>query len=55
VLSLHAVGRAPPNKRLQLTAAVRGVGRPWPAAVGSGGRTAAGVRSVLGWFTRGRS
>ena len=27
---------SPPNKRLQLTAAVRGVRRPWPAAVGSG-------------------
>jgi GNAT superfamily N-acetyltransferase len=30
--------RLPPNKRLQLTAAVRGVRRPWPAAVGSGAR-----------------
>ena len=35
------VARAPPNKRLQLTAAVGGVRRPRPAAVGSGGRTAA--------------
>jgi hypothetical protein len=46
---------APPNKRLQLTAAVGGVRRPWPAAVGPGVGRANGVRSVLGWFTRGRS
>jgi hypothetical protein len=45
----------PPNKRLQLTAAVRGVRRPWPAAAGSGVGRTSGVRSVLGWFTRGRS
>jgi hypothetical protein len=42
-------------KRLQLTAAGGDVRCPWPSAVGSGGRTAAGVRSVLGWFARGRS
>jgi len=28
--------RAPPNKRLQLTAAGGAVRRPWPAAGGSG-------------------
>jgi len=47
--------RTRPNKRLQLTAAVGGVQRPWPAAAGSGARRASGVRSVLQWFTRGRS
>ena len=30
------LGMPPPNKRLQLTAAVCGVRRPWPAAVGPG-------------------
>jgi hypothetical protein len=30
------IGAPPPNKRLQLTAAVGGVRRPWPAAGGSG-------------------
>ena len=52
VSSLGAWGA---NKRLQLAAAVGGVRRPWPAAVGSGGRIAAGARSVVRWFTRGRS
>jgi hypothetical protein len=42
-------------KALQLTAAVGGARRPWPAAGGSGGRTAAGVRSVVRWCARGRS
>jgi hypothetical protein len=50
-----AKAAAPPNKRLQLTAAVRGVRAAWPAVVGSGGEAAAGVRSVLGWYARGRS
>jgi hypothetical protein len=51
----HILSARPPHKRLQLTAAVRGVRRPWPAAAGLAAGPASGVRSVLGWFTPGRS
>jgi hypothetical protein len=47
--------RLRPNKRLQLTAAVGGVRRGWPSGGRSPGRRASALRSVLGWFTRGRS
>ena len=42
-------------KRLQLTAAVGGVRSGQPSGGRSGGGRASALRSVLGWFTRGRS
>jgi hypothetical protein len=51
---LHGCPEPPPNKQLQLTAAV-GAMRRRSRPVGSGVGTAAGGWSLLRWFARGRS
>jgi hypothetical protein len=51
---LHGCPEPPPNKQLQVTAAV-GAMRRRSRPVGSGVGTAAGGWSLLRWFARGRS